>query len=146
MAEELKSFHVVWTFDIDAANALDAARHAREIQLKPDSWATFFQVKPSIGSGKVVSDATLQDKYGYESIDLEEQAQREALARAEIEAAIEQNQDISERLQQLLCASWAHPEDDYVIPAFLLRHAPKTYALVIIVDQEGVAVITHREI
>jgi len=139
MAEEIKSFHVVWTLDIDAANALDAARHAREIQSKPDSWATFFQVKPSIGSGKVVSDAMLQDKYGYESIDLEEQAQREALAG-------EQNQDMSARLQQLLCASWVRPEDDYVIPAFLLRHAPKTYTVVILVDPKGIAVITHREI
>lgn len=40
----MTEYHVTWTIDVDADTAEDAARHAREIQLRPDSSATVFRV------------------------------------------------------------------------------------------------------
>lgn len=41
------AFRVIWSIDLHADSALDAARQARAIQLRPDSTATVFDVIPS---------------------------------------------------------------------------------------------------
>lgn len=48
----LKTYKVIWEIDIDASSTKKAAELAREIQLDPDSIATFFLVED--GNGKVV--------------------------------------------------------------------------------------------
>lgn len=40
----MKTFRVVWEIDIEANNAVQAAKLAREIQQDPTSVATFFKV------------------------------------------------------------------------------------------------------
>ncbi len=40
-----KNFLVTWTIDIEADNAIDAARQARLIQCDPESWVLYFMVK-----------------------------------------------------------------------------------------------------
>lgn len=39
-----KKYLVVWTIDIEADTAQEAAKKARDIQLDPESWATAFEV------------------------------------------------------------------------------------------------------
>ncbi|MBT2439750.1 hypothetical protein J7E93_06365 [Streptomyces sp. ISL-36] len=40
----MPEFHVTWEIDLDAANAVDAARKALAIQRDAGSWATVFTV------------------------------------------------------------------------------------------------------
>lgn len=40
----MKTYLVVWEIELEAETPEDAARKAREIQLDPDSAATFFSV------------------------------------------------------------------------------------------------------
>lgn len=42
--ESMKTYKVIWEIEIDATTALEAATIAREIQLDPESTATFFTV------------------------------------------------------------------------------------------------------
>ncbi len=46
---KIKTFLVSWVIHVSATNAQEAASEARKIQLRPDSYATFFEVK---GKGK----------------------------------------------------------------------------------------------
>ena len=42
-----RQFHVTWEIEVWAADPTDAARKAREIQLRPESIATVFVVQDS---------------------------------------------------------------------------------------------------
>jgi hypothetical protein len=47
-------YRVKWEIDIEADNALHAARQAREIQLDRNSWATVFEMQDSAGRFETV--------------------------------------------------------------------------------------------
>lgn len=129
MTQEFKTFSVVWTLNVDAPNAEEAARHAQEIQRKPDSWATFFHVKEDLSFH--LTDTMLQERYGYECIDLDT-------------VAANAPEEVGARVQRLLCSPWSVEQPaEREIPAFLLKHQPETYMEIVIVDPQGVAVITH---
>jgi hypothetical protein len=42
----MPEYRVIWTIDVDAADPREAAEKARAAQVRPDTTATVFQVKP----------------------------------------------------------------------------------------------------
>ena len=87
----METYSVVWTINIEAPNAEKAAQRALEIQRNPESIATIFHVCEDVDS-QTMDDGELIDR-GYQSIDVEEI----------------QQQEVSQRLQAMLCARWNKP-------------------------------------
>lgn len=129
----MQEFSVVWTIGVEALDTVDAAKRARALMLDPNNVATCFHVIQVVDMDSL-ADSELHDR-GYECIDLET-----------VDLPMSQG-EIKANLQNLLCAKWSQPEqDDYVIPSFLLKRQPETFMEVVIVDPNGIAVVTHRKI
>jgi hypothetical protein len=132
MSDQFKMFSVVWTMGIEAPSAEEAVLHAHALR---HDVATVYHVRKDVDNNTLVDDELTLDR-GYTSIDVEEITPIAEFI----------SQDVALNIQALLCASWSQPEDDYIIPTFLLKHKPVTYATLVIVDPEGIAIVTQVEV
>jgi hypothetical protein len=128
----MTEFSIVWTMGIEAPSAEEAVLHAHALR---HDVATLYHVRKDIDNNTLVDDELTFNR-GYTSIDVE--------YITPVAEFISQN--VARNIQALLCAPWTQPDDDYVIPEFLLKHKPVAYMTVIIVDVEGTAIVTQVEV